>query len=283
MKNFYAANKTIPKVHINNTNMPPHLEQMLQLLIDEETTGVVGNKILTEEPPPPEAPPTTTDIKSDSIAPAPTNECFQFLLDNRPLDLLADICTTDSPPGASICILNWMRRFLSCLQRPQLERKSIYEPILKLVAYTNDSAGKASPYEQQEIMFLLTVAGVVRKDPVLLNLFLPLHVNGIAEAEIVERPKKNLLFDAVLDPSVEAVALTKAPEVDDIIARALNTLKVQEEAQEVQPDLNSLCECRPGDSLILFDTILRYFDSAVSRYAPFSHTCSRFKVENTKS
>lgn len=98
----------MPKVHIENTNVPTHLEEMLKLLIDEDAQNA---------------------LEVASVATATTKECFDFVLTNRPFDLLTDICLTDSPPGASVCILNWMRRFLTCLQQPQLDHKSILQPI----------------------------------------------------------------------------------------------------------------------------------------------------------
>lgn len=108
----------MPKVHIENTNLPIHLEGMLKLLIDED--NLYRNELI---------PSTVSDNSSQSSAVGPLTECFQFVLMNRPFDLLTDICLTDSPPGASVCILNWMRRFLTCLVQPRLDHKSILQPI----------------------------------------------------------------------------------------------------------------------------------------------------------
>ena len=124
VKNFYAQHKVMPKVHIENTNLPIHLEEMLKLLIEEdykrhEDTPIPNKTILT--------PLKTVCGGSNGTTPA-TAECFDFVLTNRPLDLLTDICLTDSPVGASVCVLNWMRRFLTCLQQPRLDHKSILQP-----------------------------------------------------------------------------------------------------------------------------------------------------------
>lgn len=109
----------MPKVHIENTNLPMHLEEMLKLLIDEDHDE--RNEIVNAT-----ADETTNSINSKTIA---SKQCFDFVLTNRPIDLLTDICLTDSPPGASVCILNWMRRFLTCLEKPKLDHKSILQPI----------------------------------------------------------------------------------------------------------------------------------------------------------
>lgn len=121
VKNFYSSNPVMPKVHIENTNLPIHLEAMLKLLIDEANShrneslsGTVSNE---------------SSKSADVGSSTGSRECFQFVLTNRPFDLLTDICLTDSPPGASVCILNWMRRFLTCLEQPRLDHKSILQPI----------------------------------------------------------------------------------------------------------------------------------------------------------
>lgn len=36
VKNFYSVEKSLPKVHLNDTNIPGHLEAMLQILITEQ-------------------------------------------------------------------------------------------------------------------------------------------------------------------------------------------------------------------------------------------------------
>lgn len=122
VKNFYAQHNVMPKVHIENTNLPIHLEEMLKLLIEEdhkrnEDTPDTNRDILTPLK-------TACGIKATRTS----AECFDFVLANRPLDLLTDICLTDSPVGATVCVLNWMRRFLTCLQQPRLDHKSILQP-----------------------------------------------------------------------------------------------------------------------------------------------------------
>lgn len=118
VKNFYAQHKVMPKVHIKNTNLPAHLEEMLKILIEEDAlrNGIARSSTKAESSP-----------ANKSVCNA-NKECFDFVLMNRPLDLLTDICLTDSPVGASVCVLNWMRRFLTCLQEPRLDHKSILQP-----------------------------------------------------------------------------------------------------------------------------------------------------------
>lgn len=123
VKSFYSTNSVMPKVHIENTNLPIHLDGMLKLLIDEDNSH--RNESISSTVP------NNNSSKSSAVESLahPSGECFQFVLINRPFDLLTDICLTDSPPGASVCILNWMRRFLTCLEQPRLDHKSILQPI----------------------------------------------------------------------------------------------------------------------------------------------------------
>lgn len=116
IKTFYEMNAVTPKIHIENTNLPMHLDDMLKLLIDEDREQC-------------------QIIAANEQNPIDTNKvrlngpCLEFVLANRPFDLLTDIGLADSPPGASVCIINWMRRFLTCLERPKLSHKSILQPV----------------------------------------------------------------------------------------------------------------------------------------------------------
>lgn len=133
VKNFYAQHKVMPKVHIENTNLPTHLEEMLKLLIEEDhqanesvTTHANAESAAATKATPTPNPSGTTK-----------KECFEFVIINRPLDLLTDICLTDTPVGASVCVLNWMRRFYSCLQNPRLDHKSILQPTQVRIRWKN--------------------------------------------------------------------------------------------------------------------------------------------------
>lgn len=109
-------NAVTPKIHIENTNLPMHLDDMLKLLIDEDREQCQLTAA-TEQ-----TPVDTSKVKLNG-------PCLEFVLANRPFDLLTDIGLADSPPGASVCIINWMRRFLTCLEQPKLSHKSILQPV----------------------------------------------------------------------------------------------------------------------------------------------------------
>lgn len=142
------------------------------------------------------------------------------------------------------------------------------------MAYCSSAAGRASPYEQQEIVFLLNVAGVIRKEPLLLHLFLPAHEHSWAVASLnpslgMKAPIKNTLFEnAQISSNVrrvsllkdnEAIAGTDPHEADDGTSRI-----EQETIKTPNPYAHISCDCTENDSFVLLDTILRYIDSAVS-------------------
>lgn len=273
VKNFYEQHKVMPKVHIENTNLPTHLEEMLKLLIEEDSQANAMTMMTLVSAEAKTIPATTAPAPAPNSSATSKRECFEFVLLNRPLDLLTDICLTDSPVGASVCVLNWMRRFLTCLQHPRLDHKSILQPTQKLVAYCSSAAGRASPYEQEEIVFLLNVAGVIRKEPRLLHLFLPAHEHSWAVASLnpslgMKAPVKNTLFEnAQVSSNVRRVSLlqdSQAAAADGQESEVSTSTHVEESTKTPNEYGHISCDCTENDSFVLLDTILRYFDSAVS-------------------
>lgn len=147
--------------------------------------------------------------------------------------------------------------------------------IKKLLAYCSSAAGRASPYEQEEIVFLLNVAGVIRKEPLLLHLFLPAHEHSWAVASLnpslgMKAPVKNTLFEhAQVGSNVRRISLMQDSETDDVGhqtdgSEVSASETVQESTKTPYEYGNISCDCTENDSFVLLDTILRYFDSAVS-------------------
>lgn len=141
------------------------------------------------------------------------------------------------------------------------------------MAYCSSAAGRASPYEQEEIVFLLNVAGVIRKEPLLLHLFLPAHEHSWAVASFnpslgMKAPVKNTLFEnAQIGSNVRRVSLLHDNEatVTDQPKSDEGTSKLGPETAKTSHEYGNIrCDCTENDSFILLDTILRYFDSAVS-------------------
>lgn len=260
---------------------------MLQIIIHEESQNKNQNDIIDN---------TQTTIKTNDT------ECLSFMLNTRPLDLLAELATTDTPPGATVCILNWCRRFLTCLPYPRLDHEAIFQPIHKLILLCNGN--RRSPYEEEEILFLLTVAGLIRKEPFLINLFLPTHQHSAyVNAKIKQNrnqmiPIKNPLFECTkVEANIRRVSIlhdatattssaassvileatTKNPCDDNTTANNLicdnNKINdcaiANESTNSVQNDYSIItksfvCDCDENDRFGLLETILTYFDSADS-------------------
>lgn len=124
------------------------------------------------------------------------------------------------------------------------------------------------------------MAGVIRKEPLLMHLFLPQHEHSYAVASLnpslgMKTPVKNPLFDnAKIDSRIRRISLLEdtssdsasadgtAIENGDTDAQSTHSTRVSERSTIDYSNIN--CDCNENDTFILFDTILRYFDSAVS-------------------
>ncbi|KAJ6619977.1 FHF complex subunit HOOK interacting protein 2A [Pseudolycoriella hygida] len=240
IKNFYAAKKT-KLVHINDTNIPVHLEQMLKIISTEQNEK--------------------EEHESD---------CMKFVLTRRPLDLLIEFAVTETPPGATGCILNWIRRFLK-LPKPHLDDDSICQPIIKLIQLCDGS--KASPYEHEEILFLSTVAGLVRQNPNLINLFIPAHrcdYLTTANRRSNTVPVKNPLFDnCKIEANVRRISIVVDNEVDaeECCSKTIESTDPRPECDSKnleisEENLRQTCDCDDEDRFHLLDTITTYLQSA---------------------
>lgn len=147
----------------------------------------------------------------------------------------------------------------------------------KLIGYCSRAAGKASPYEEEEIVFLLSVAGVIRKEPMILHLFLPSHEHSWAVASLnpslgMKAPVKNTLFEkAKIDPNIKRVSLVQDPNPS---ASQTDGKSTESDTTKSISEYNCAnCDCSENETFVLFDTILRYIDSAVSNVA-YLMTCN---------
>uniref|UniRef100_A0AAG5CNW9 FHF complex subunit HOOK-interacting protein C-terminal domain-containing protein n=1 Tax=Anopheles atroparvus TaxID=41427 RepID=A0AAG5CNW9_ANOAO len=273
VKNFYIADKTLPKIHINDTNIPTHLDQMLAILIREEQQQLeTYAKADTNDAcdASSSSPETSAKVAADA---APKAECMEFVLTNRPLDVLVEFAVNDTPPGARFIILNWIRRFLSCLKCPPLGHASIFQPVQRLVELCNGTV--ASPYEREEILFLETVAGLVRKDSILVNLFLKSHHHSAQMLSnwkglgVAKAPVNNPLFVSTkIDYDSRRISLVTE---DSGGGTSGGSVGGGSEDQRLADDTNDgrqgkieCCDCDDEDHFILFDAIVSYLDSADS-------------------
>lgn len=263
IKTFYTKLQT--DKHIDDTNVPYYLEQMLQILIKEQDEIKEYYRLKMESP----------DIYMEQK----TAECLDFMLENRPLDLLVDLAISEKPVGCRSWILKWMRRYLTCLENPVIAHGSVFKPILKLMTVCNGTM--ASPYETDEILFLEAVAGLIGKTPEYIKLFIPPHQYSDSTTEGIfntKPPKDNQLFVTTkIEPNIRRVSLMVSEEdlMNDENAR--NEEEVQKaEQQRLQDQKDRFltpspkkilknCNCDEGDRFILLDAIMSYMESPDSK------------------
>ncbi|XP_072759674.1 FHF complex subunit HOOK interacting protein 2A isoform X2 [Anoplolepis gracilipes] len=133
LMNFYVSHLTDCKVPVQNTNIPRHLDVLLEILLQEEKE--------VNEPGP----------------------CLEYLLQHKLLDLLATLASAETPPGMRTVCLAFLRKLLGRSKYPLLHHASIYAPIQRLVALCNGNP--PSPIESEEVQFLLTICFLVCKYP----------------------------------------------------------------------------------------------------------------------
>lgn len=150
-----------------------------------------------------------------------------------------------------------------------------------MVMHCSRNGGCGSPYEEEEIVFLLTVAGVIRKEPNILHLCLPLHQHLRPNSTLsLKTPVKNPLFDNKLETNIRRISLV-------LDATSTSTVDSERDAKDpatvhktddrsIQRTISTCssngdnyrigCDCEESDRFVLFDTVSRYFESAVGGF-----------------
>lgn len=223
LKSFYARIDDHKRGHIADTNVPHHLMEMLQIILSEDQSEVNEK------------------------------ECLKFLLDNHCLNLMAEIALSDFPPGIRGVVLTWVRKFVSNLRIPPLMNPSIYSPIVKLLEYVNQVAGLLSPYEKEEVFFVVAVVAVVSQISTLpcQNHFVESHSKKCISVRSSSSPPQN---NPLFRPNV--------------LGTSQHTDKVLQPVGEIEPSirLNSpysgKCDDCDGQSqFLLMVPLIKYLNS----------------------
>ncbi|GBP21503.1 Protein FAM160B1 [Eumeta japonica] len=182
--NFYQNYDDSSKIHIEDTRIPHHLNQMLQLIVDEEKEqqgGTVG--------------PCLEAIVQRSI-------CL--------LDALTVFAAADRPPGARALALTTSTTLLRRTRHACVNSPHVYRPLQRMLIQCSENP--ASPTEKDEVELLLTLCGLVRKEPGLANIFTTPFVEDKTSLLTIpedilkiiplktknQTPKKNPLFEVEL-------------------------------------------------------------------------------------
>lgn len=229
VKQFYAKDTNEQKVHIQDTNIPSHLNGMLEIL--------------------------TTEAQKEGQ----DQECLQFLLSNRPMDLLTELAQADSPPGMRGAVLSWTRRFLTNVRNVPLDDPSVYQPVLKLLSQiVAVEPVVVTAYEKEEVLFLVSLSAAILKSPeTYLNVFVDKHYEFTIKCFTNKTPQKNSLFDAIvveLPASVEQNILLPASSVPHE--------KSEETVPSASSPLNNFkCHCDSAGQFLVLSALVKYLNS----------------------
>ncbi|XP_029555092.1 protein FAM160B1 [Salmo trutta] len=138
----YYIETSDDKDPVTDTNIPSHLEQMLDILTQEESERESGE----------------------------TGPCMEYLLHHKILETLYTLGKADCPPGMKQQVLSFYTKLLGRIRQPLLPHINVHRPVLKLIRLCGEIL--AAPTENEEIQFLCIVCAKLKQDPYLVNFFL---------------------------------------------------------------------------------------------------------------
>ncbi|VVC96891.1 unnamed protein product [Leptidea sinapis] len=233
--NFYQNYDENSKVHIEDTRIPHHLHQMLQLIVDEEKDELDG-----------------------TVGP-----CLEAVVQRTisVLDALTVLAVADRPPGARGMALSLTTALLRRTRRPCLNSAHVYRPIQRMLVQCSESA--ASPTEKEEVELLLTLCGLVRKESGLANIFTTPYIEDksslLSIPEDIQKlipvhrkmstPKKNPLF-VDFSPPLKSVSIVRSDSASNSSLADDGSVKSQKTVYD------------DNDKFLLIDLLLSYLNSA---------------------
>ncbi|XP_041117249.1 protein FAM160B1-like isoform X1 [Polyodon spathula] len=138
----YYIETSDDKAPVTDTNIPSHLEQMLDILIQEENERESGE----------------------------TGPCMEYLLHHKILETLYTLGKADCPPGMKQQVLSFYTKLLGRIRQPLLPHINVHRPVQKLIRLCGEVL--TAPTENEEIQFLCIVCAKLKQDPYLVNFFL---------------------------------------------------------------------------------------------------------------
>ncbi|XP_070541239.1 FHF complex subunit HOOK interacting protein 2A-like [Ptychodera flava] len=138
---YFIDNKddTIP---VGETNIPSHMEQMLDILTQEESTCEANQ----------------------------TGPCMEYLLQHKILETLYALGKADCPSGMKQVVFTFFTNLIGKIKQPLLPHVHVHGPVHRLIKVCGEV--KAGPTEKEEIQFLCMVCAKLKADPYLVNFFL---------------------------------------------------------------------------------------------------------------
>ncbi|XP_013919760.1 PREDICTED: protein FAM160B1 isoform X2 [Thamnophis sirtalis] len=159
----YYIETSDDKAPVTDTNIPSHLEQMLDILVQEENERESGE----------------------------TGPCMEYLLHHKILETLYTLGKADCPPGMKQQVLSFYTKLLGRIRQPLLPHINVHRPVQKLIRLCGEVL--ATPTENEEIQFLCTVCSKLKQDPYLVNFFLENKQKGLASKDAVNSVTEDLV------------------------------------------------------------------------------------------
>ncbi|XP_078079380.1 FHF complex subunit HOOK interacting protein 2A [Mustelus asterias] len=138
----YYIDTSDDKAPVTDTSIPSHLDQMLDILVQEEHERESGE----------------------------TGPCMEYLLHHKILETLYTLGKADCPPGMKQQVLIFYTKLLGRIKQPLLPHINVHRPVQKLIRLCGEVL--AAPTENEEIQFLCIVCAKLKQDPYLVNFFL---------------------------------------------------------------------------------------------------------------
>ncbi|XP_037962467.2 FHF complex subunit HOOK interacting protein 2A isoform X1 [Plutella xylostella] len=243
--NFYQNYDQNCKERVEETRIPHHLNEMLQLIVDEEKEQQGG-----------------------TVGP-----CLEAIIQRRVclLDALTALAASDRPPGARALALSTGTALLRRTRQPCVNSAHVYRPLQRMLIQCSESP--ASPTEKDEVELLLTICGLVRKEPGLANIFTTPFVEdrtsllSIPEDILklipikakVQTPKKNPLFEVELPPNPLANVSIIRTNRKDSYCNATESSSAGDDNVSCKSNKTVYDD---NDKFLLIDLLLSYLNSA---------------------
>nr|XP_020033790.1 protein FAM160B1 isoform X1 [Castor canadensis] len=176
----YYIETSDDKAPVTDTNIPSHLEQMLDILVQEENERESGE----------------------------TGPCMEYLLHHKILETLYTLGKADCPPGMKQQVLVFYTKLLGRIRQPLLPHINVHRPVQKLIRLCGEVL--ATPTENEEIQFLCIVCAKLKQDPYLVNFFLENKLKSLASKGTPSIISEDTLKGQ--DPSSTDVGASGQPE-----------------------------------------------------------------------
>ncbi|XP_035185588.1 protein FAM160B1 isoform X2 [Oxyura jamaicensis] len=190
----YYIETSDDKAPVTDTNIPSHLEQMLDILVQEENERESGE----------------------------TGPCMEYLLHHKILETLYTLGKADCPPGMKQQVLAFYTKLLGRIQQPLLPHINVHRPVQKLIRLCGEVL--ATPTENEEIQFLCIVCAKLKQDPYLVNFFLENKLKAMASKE-----SPNVITEDMLKGQESLAADTGQPIPPEEIPGAAGAEQMEKE------------------------------------------------------